>query len=49
MEMVIKAGAETCMECGCCEYSCPANRPIVQNNKLAKMALRDYKEKEANA
>ena len=49
MEMVIKAGAETCMECGCCEFSCPANRPIVQNNKLAKMALRDYKEKEANA
>lgn len=48
MEMVEKAGAEICMECGCCAYGCPANRPIVQNNKLAKQALRDYKAKEAN-
>ena len=48
MEMIEKAGAEICMECGCCAYGCPANRPIVQNNKLAKMALRDYKAKEAN-
>ena len=47
MEMVEKAGAEICMECGCCAYGCPANRPIVQNNKLAKSALRDYKAKEA--
>ena len=32
-----------CMECGCCSYVCPANRPLVQNNRLAKAALRDYK------
>lgn len=31
-----------CMECGCCSYVCPANRPLVQNNRLAKVALRDY-------
>ena len=31
-----------CMECGCCSYVCPANRPLVQNNRLAKAALRDY-------
>ncbi len=49
MEMVKKAGLEACMECGCCSYGCPANRPLVQTNKLAKMALREYKEKEANA
>ena len=49
MEMVIKAGVEICMECGCCEFSCPANRPIVQNNKLAKAAVREYREKEAQA
>ena len=32
-----------CMECGCCSYVCPANRPLVQNNRLAKGILRDYK------
>ena len=31
-----------CMECGCCSYVCPANRPLVQNNRLAKAVLRDY-------
>ena len=31
-----------CMECGCCSYVCPANRPLVQVNKLAKVMLRDY-------
>ncbi len=41
-----KAGTELCMECGCCSFVCPAKRPIVQNNKLAKAALRDYKMKE---
>ncbi len=49
MPMVEKAGVETCMECGCCAFGCPANRPIVQTNKLAKLALRDYKAKEAKA
>ena len=49
MAMVEKAGLETCMECGCCAFGCPANRPIVQTNKLAKMALRDHKAKEAKA
>ena len=32
-----------CMECGCCSYVCPANRPLLPNNRLAKAALRDYK------
>ena len=32
-----------CMECGCCSFVCPANRPLVQNNRLAKSALREYK------
>ncbi|MBQ9119259.1 MAG: electron transport complex subunit RsxC [Lachnospiraceae bacterium] len=35
-----------CMECGCCSFVCPANRPLVQNNKLAKAFLRDQKAKE---
>jgi len=30
------------MECGCCSYICPAKRPLVQTNKLAKVMLRDW-------
>ena len=32
-----------CMECGCCSYVCPANRPLVQNNRLAKGEVRTFK------
>ena len=35
----------TCMLCGCCSFVCPANRPLVQNNKLAKDFLKNAKEK----
>lgn len=41
-----KAGALLCMECGCCSYVCPAKIPNVQNNKLAKLTLRDELKKE---
>lgn len=34
---------QLCMECGCCAYVCPANRPLVQVNRLAKQALRARK------
>lgn len=34
--------ADLCMECGCCAYVCPAKRPIVQTNKLAKAKLNNY-------
>ncbi len=37
--------ADLCMECGCCSYVCPAKRPLVQTNKLAKALLREYKSK----
>jgi len=36
-----------CMECGCCSYVCPANRPLVQTNKMAKIFLKEEKQKEA--
>ncbi len=39
---------ESCMECGCCSFVCPANRPLVQTNKLAKIFLREEREKEAS-
>jgi electron transport complex protein RnfC len=38
----------TCMECGCCSFVCPANRPLVQTNKLAKALLKEEKAKEAS-
>ena len=31
---------DLCMECGCCSYICPAHRPLVQTNKLAKVLLK---------
>ena len=48
IEGMKKAGAEICMECGCCSFNCPANRPITQTNKLAKALIRETKAKEAN-
>ena len=41
-EELKKQCADLCMECGCCAYVCPAKRPIVQNNKLAKAKLNKY-------
>ncbi len=35
-----------CMECGCCGFVCPANRPLVQKNKLAKDFLKEEIKKE---
>ena len=37
-----KLCVDLCMECGCCSYICPAKRPLVQTNKLAKTVLRNY-------
>ena len=41
-ELLEKLQVNLCMECGCCSYICPAKRPLVQTNKLAKATLRDY-------
>ena len=43
MAILQKSKVMLCMECGCCSYVCPANRPLVQNNRLAKGELRDHK------
>ena len=43
VEGMAAAGANICMECGCCSYVCPAYRPLVQNHKLAKAAIRAAK------
>lgn len=46
-DMLEKLSINTCMECGCCSFICPANRPLVQTNKLAKQFLKEEKAKEA--
>ncbi|MBQ3052999.1 MAG: electron transport complex subunit RsxC [Clostridia bacterium] len=38
-----KFGVALCMECGCCSFVCPANRPLVQTNKMAKATLLSQK------
>ncbi len=38
-----KRKVNLCIECGCCSYVCPARRPLVENNKLAKAELRKFK------
>ena len=43
-----KLSVESCMECGCCSFICPANRPLVQTNKLSKALLKETREKEAS-
>lgn len=43
MEKLDQNGVALCMECGCCSYVCPAKRPLVQNNRMLKSALREYK------
>ena len=42
-----KLSVDTCMECGCCSFICPASRPLVQTNKLAKVLLKETRAKEA--
>lgn len=44
MALLEKRKVNLCMECGCCSFVCPARRPLVENNKLAKAALRKYQE-----
>lgn len=43
VERLEAAKVNLCMECGCCSFVCPALRPIVQNNRLAKAEVREYR------
>jgi len=47
-ELLKSLSVETCMECGCCSFVCPANRPLVQLNKLSKQFLKEEQKKEAS-
>ncbi len=50
-ELLEKLGTDICMLCGCCAYICPAKRPLVATNRLAKdlLATERAKKKEGNA
>ena len=37
-----------CMECGCCAYVCPAKRPLIENIRVGKAALKEYKAHKAS-
>lgn len=39
LESLKKLHILNCMECGCCSYSCPAKRHLVQNIRLGKQLL----------
>ena len=38
-------GVKECFECGCCSYSCPSHRPLVQFMQVAKAAYRRHERK----
>ena len=46
-QAIEELSVNTCMECGCCSFVCPANRPLVQLNKLSKLLLKENSQKEA--
>ena len=43
IERLMHLKVNLCMECGCCSFICPAHRPLVQTNKLAKAQAMAYK------
>lgn len=46
-EALSKLNILNCMECGCCSFSCPAKRHIVQNLRLGKQLYNNYKKEQA--
>jgi len=44
MKILDKNKIMLCVECGSCSFVCPAARPLVLNNKLAKAEFRAYTE-----
>ena len=48
MAVLTENKVNLCIDCGCCSYVCPAHRPLVQNNIIAKAELRAYNAERAN-
>ena len=42
MEMLKERCIHLCIECGCCSYVCPANRPLLEYIRINKSFLREY-------
>ena len=41
-KLLIDTGVRQCVDCACCSYVCPANRPLLQINWDAKSFLKNY-------
>ena len=39
----LEAGVLNCLECGCCSYICPSNRPLLDYIRLSKQRVRKMK------
>ncbi|MBQ4094103.1 MAG: electron transport complex subunit RsxC, partial [Oscillospiraceae bacterium] len=42
-QLLNKERVNFCIECGCCSYVCPANRPLLEMNIAGKQFLRKAK------
>jgi len=38
-EKAEQAGVTSCIECGSCQFTCPAHRPMLDNIRLGKAAV----------
>jgi electron transport complex protein RnfC len=47
VERLEEESINLCMECGCCAFVCPAGRPLIENNRLAKTLVRNYRAHES--
>lgn len=46
IELMNKYNIMNCMECGCCAYTCPAKRHLVQNIRLGKLMINNEKKRQ---
>lgn len=46
IELMNKYNIMNCMECGCCAFSCPAKRHLVQNIRLGKLIINNEKKRQ---
>ncbi len=49
VDSLIALNTDLCCECGSCSFICPAKRPLVEINKLAKAMIREYNQKQQAA
>ena len=46
IELMHKFNIMNCMECGCCAFTCPAKRHLVQNIRLGKLIINNEKKRQ---